>query len=104
MLRSVGLIGVTPAAVQFAAGISPVPQTKASHSAGVLSKTRPGFIAAVGLTRPDPALNGSWLAAPAICVAVVISADLIIIGDQSGYSCLNRAASPATCGDAIDVP
>ncbi len=84
MLRSVGLIGVTPAAVQFAAGISPVPHTNASHSAGVLSNTRPGFIAAVGLTRPDPTLNAAWFAAPVIWVAVVISADLIIIGDQSG--------------------
>src|SRR3954466_14594489 len=104
MLRSVGLIGVTPAAAPFAGGISPVPQTNASHSSGVLSKTSPGFIAALGLIRPDPALNGTVFAAPAICVALVIIADLIIMGDQSGCSCLSSAASPATCGLAIDVP
>ena len=37
-------------------------------------------------------------------VAVVISADLIAIGDQSGWSCLNSAAMPAMCGADIDVP
>ena len=36
--------------------------------------------------------------------AVVISADLIAIGDQSGCSSLNSAARPATCGLDIDVP
>src|SRR5262245_27907198 len=34
----------------------------------------------------------------------VISADLIIIGDQVGCSCFSKAATPATCGVAIDVP
>src|SRR5215208_194508 len=35
---------------------------------------------------------------------VVISADLIAIGDQSGCACLSRAPRPATCGLDIDVP
>ena len=35
---------------------------------------------------------------------LVMSADLIIIGDQSGCSCLSSAAMPATCGADIDVP
>src|SRR3954465_8132127 len=36
--------------------------------------------------------------------AVVITADLIIIGDQSGCDCFSNAAMPATCGADIDVP
>ena len=39
-----------------------------------------------------------------VSVVVVISADLIAIGDQSGWSCLNSAAMPAMCGADIDVP
>ena len=35
---------------------------------------------------------------------VVISADLIAIGDHDGYFCLNSAARPATCGLDIEVP
>ena len=33
-----------------------------------------------------------------------MSADLIIIGDQSGCRSLSSAARPATCGLDIDVP
>jgi len=36
--------------------------------------------------------------------AVVISADLMAAGDQSGCCCLSSAATPATCGLAIEVP
>src|SRR4051794_449341 len=35
---------------------------------------------------------------------LVINADLIAIGLQSGCRCLSSAASPATCGLDIDVP
>ena len=37
-------------------------------------------------------------------VALVISADLIAIGDQPGWRSFSRAATPATCGDDIEVP
>jgi hypothetical protein len=42
-----------------------------------------------------------WLS---VCVAVVISADLIAVGVQVGFFCLSSAAMPAMCGLAIDVP
>jgi hypothetical protein len=35
--------------------------------------------------------------------ALVMSADLTAIGDQSGWSCFSSAATPATCGVAMDV-
>jgi hypothetical protein len=35
---------------------------------------------------------------------VVISADLIAIGDQLGYFSFSSAARPATCGLDIEVP
>ena len=35
---------------------------------------------------------------------MVISADLTAIGDQSGWACSSRAASPATYPAATDVP
>ena len=37
-------------------------------------------------------------------VPVVISADLIAIGDQPGFSSFISAARPATCGLDIEVP
>src|SRR4030095_9958134 len=37
-------------------------------------------------------------------VALVMSADLIIIGVHSGCRFLSSAANPATCGLDIDVP
>src|ERR1700704_6134715 len=41
---------------------------------------------------------------PTGLLAVLTSADLICCGDQSGCSCFSRAAEPATCGVAIEVP
>uniref|UniRef100_J3LVB9 DUF659 domain-containing protein n=1 Tax=Oryza brachyantha TaxID=4533 RepID=J3LVB9_ORYBR len=34
----------------------------------------------------------------------VTSADLMIAGDQSGWNALSNAATPDTCGQAIEVP
>src|SRR5215468_5498393 len=42
-----------------------------------------------------------WLS---ICDAVVISADLMVIGSQLGLALLSRAAMPAMCGLDIEVP
>ena len=36
--------------------------------------------------------------------AVVMNADLIAIGDQSGCACFSSAPRPAMCGLDIDVP
>ena len=52
--------------------------------------------------------NGSaWLTrslSTTFWYAVVISADLAAAGVQSGWACLSRANTPATCGLDIDVP
>lgn len=38
------------------------------------------------------------------CVPVVMRADLIMDGVQPGCADFTKAAAPATCGQAIDVP
>ncbi len=105
-LKSLGSSTGMPALVQFTAG-SCVPHRKPSQSFQPESNTRPGSVALFGATWPAP-----WLKITAGLVPgpsstsydVVISADLIIIGDQRGYRSLNRAAMPAMCGDDIEVP
>src|ERR1700749_382586 len=48
----------------------------------------------------------AWIGLPSLSsgLAVVISADLTSIGDQSGCFDMSRAATPAMCGVGIDVP
>src|SRR3954447_3216216 len=56
---------------------------------------------------PAPMLNGSASRAPVAVrtlPAVAIIADLIVAGDQFGRLPRISAATPAMCGDAIDVP
>lgn len=53
----------------------------------------------IGLERGEPLeelLTGRW--------AEFTRADLTCSGDQSGCSCMRRAAEPATCGVAMLVP
>jgi hypothetical protein len=47
-----------------------------------------------------------WIGLPSlsVCVAVVISADLIAAGDQPGNFAFINAAMPAMCGLDIEVP
>src|SRR5262249_57988303 len=62
----------------------------------------------VRLSRPEPMSYGSAGVTPSclttVVLALVISADLIWPGDQSGCSALSSAPAPATCGDDMDVP
>src|SRR5687767_12141789 len=57
---------------------------------------------------PPPMSNGSAAVAESSLATsgepVVISADLIIAGVQSGCACVSKAPTPATCGLDIDVP
>src|SRR3954452_17920331 len=48
----------------------------------------------------------AWIGLPMLSVglAVVISADLTSIGDQSGCLAISSAAMPVMCGVAIEVP
>ena len=59
-------------------------------------------------TRPPPKSNGSAgvtrSSLTTSVIAVVISADLIAPGVQSGWSAFSRIADPAMCGDDIEVP
>ena len=59
-------------------------------------------------TRPAPKSNGSAgvtrSSLTTSVIAVVISADLIAPGVQSGWSAFSRIAEPAACGDDIEVP
>jgi hypothetical protein len=60
-----------------------------------------------GLTCPAPwrkITNGLVLGPSSTSVALVMSADLIIIGVQSECRFFRRAARPATCGLDIEVP
>src|SRR5688572_33051519 len=77
------------------------------------SYTNPGSVARFGATWPAPcrkilcaALSASMLLTGESRTSApdVISADLIIIGDQSSCRSFNSAAKPATCGADIDVP
>src|SRR5262245_18419244 len=58
--------------------------------------------------RPLPRSNGSAgvlrSSLTTSVVAVVMRADLIWPGPQSGWAALSSKAAPATCGDDIDVP
>src|SRR5215208_6959183 len=83
------------------------------QSTGPLARTSPGSAASVGRTCPAPCANARFASPDAVEVAanvltrfspVVISADLIIAVVQLGCRCFSRAASPATCGLAWDVP
>ena len=63
--------------------------------------------AELGTTWPEPNANGvPGMAVPSVrtCEALVMIADLIIIGVQSGWAWTSRAAMPAMCGELIDVP
>src|SRR4051794_20419147 len=73
------------------------------YSLAVVGYTSPGSAAPFGLTKPAPCANGS-LALETVSPALVIIADLISEGSQSGCRALRRAPMPAMCGDAIDVP
>src|SRR5262245_21271589 len=95
------------------AGLTPLvlPQRNASQSSVFESYTRPGSIARFGTTCPAPwrkistgLVFGAGVPPSSTSVAEVISADLIIIGDQSSCRSFSSAARPATCGDDIDVP
>src|SRR4051794_34357993 len=59
-------------------------------------------------TRPAPKSNGSAgvvrSSLTTLVTDVVISADLIAPGVQSGCSDCSRIAEPAMCGDDIEVP
>src|SRR5262245_56801878 len=76
------------------------------------SYTRPGSNADGGTRCPAPKTTGAAgtpLGSIGAFVlssgfAVVMMADLMAIGDQSGFFARSRAARPATCGLAIDVP
>jgi hypothetical protein len=48
--------------------------------------------------------NGSLLSWNTPYVPVVMRADMIIAGDQSGWNDLTYAAAPLACGHAMDVP
>ena len=80
----------------------------AARLSAVSSKVRPGLPAAPRLIRPAPMSNGSAGVARSCLttdvVAVVIRADLIWPGVQSGCRALSSTAEPAMCGDDIEVP
>jgi hypothetical protein len=44
-------------------------------------------------------LGNLYIASPVVTIA-----DLMIAGDQSGCNALSNAATPDTCGHAIEVP
>jgi len=84
-----------------------VPHRKASQSFQPASKTRPGSAALFGAMWPAPwrKMTSGFVSGPSrTSVPVVISADLIIIGDHVGWRSFSRAAMPATCGLDIEVP
>src|SRR5947208_10764639 len=92
---------------------TPMPQLYCSHSVGPESYTRPGSNALPGRTCPAPKSSGVaappksfWIGLPMLstCPAVVMMADLTAIGDQVGFLLRIRAAMPAMCGVAIEVP
>nr|GMD22534.1 hypothetical protein Iba_chr08aCG11710 [Ipomoea batatas] len=73
----------------------------------------PGSLALDGLTWPAPSvkmsagrrLSSSILFFPRLVVsAVVMIADFIAAGDQSGCALLSKAATPDRCGHDIEVP
>src|SRR5688500_9545790 len=75
------------------------PQRNASQSPIPESKTSPGSVALFGVMWPAPWLKmtvGEVGGPSSTSAPVVIKADLIIIGDQSGCSCSSSAAIPAT--------
>ncbi len=105
-LKSLGSRTGIPAPVQTLVG-SCVPQRKPSQSFHRESKTRPGSAALFGRTCPAPCrkITSGFVFGPSrTSDAVVMSADLIIIGDQSGWRSMRSAARPATWGLDIDVP
>src|SRR4029450_4114611 len=71
---------------------SVVPHRKASQSLNPLLNTRPGFAALLGLIWPAPWLKmtaGSEFGPSSTSNPDVMSADLIIIGDQLGWRCIS---------------
>jgi len=84
-----------------------VPQRNANQSLKPALNTSPGSIALFGRTCPAPCLkitSGFVLGPSSTSYAVVINADLIIIGVQVGCRSFSNAARPATCGLDIEVP
>src|SRR5690349_851506 len=89
-----------------------MPQVYRSQSNGSDSYTRPGSNAEPGVTWPAPKSSGvalppaRWIGLPWLSswLAVVISADLIAVGDQVGFLLLISAAIPEMCGVAMEVP
>ncbi len=91
-----------------------VPHVKAAYSRRPASYTSPGwnieplFAMPPGLMCPAPKSNGSAGVLPSSFTtswrAVVMIADFAAAGLQSGFACLSRANTPATCGLDIDVP
>src|SRR5439155_18824844 len=109
-------IGHTSTGLPFSsltARCTPMPQVYCNQSVGVESYTRPGSNALPGRTWPAPKSSGlalppksyaiglPWLSS---CPAVVIIADRTANGDQVGFLLRMRAAIPAMCGVAIEVP
>ena len=81
---------------------------EATKSAYVSSNTSVGSTARFTRIEPAPSSNGSAGVTPSsfttLVSAEVISADLIIAGDQSGCAALTSAETPAECGLDIEVP
>ena len=92
------------------AGIVRIPQVGLVRDivGAVASKVRPGSPALVRSTRPEPSSKALAGVTPSSLTtwvqAVVISADLIWPGVQSGCSALISAPEPAMCGLDMDVP
>src|SRR5262245_29361449 len=106
LLGSVEYPAFTSAAHVSGSTPSVVPHKNASQSLNPLLYTRPGFDALLGLIWPAPwrKIRFASEVASSTSYPEVISADLIIIGDQDGWRCIRSAATPATCGADMDVP
>ena len=85
----------------------PWPVRNPRHSRALELMNQPGSRNFFGFTMPAPWARASVLLAPSesrVGLAVVIIADWISCGVQSGCRPCMNAARPAMCGAAIDVP
>ncbi len=100
-LRSEAEIGVSVS--NGGANCTPSPTMYWRYSVGRRRVDEPGSAAAFGFTLPAPWANGSP-ALETVGRALVIIADLISDGSQSGWRAISRVPMPAMCGDAMEVP
>src|SRR5829696_5004883 len=100
-------------ASRTAAGVAPKQKlhrpwlfTNARQSSKPESYTSPGFVARFGATWPAPCrkIRLAAVVVSSTSYPVVMSDDLMAIGDHVGWACLRSAPRPATWGDDIDVP